>query len=106
MNFFTTNDVAKNAAKLLGREIDDNIQLGIRPEHLQVTTAAKAVVSGNLELVENLGEVALVHLTTPSGQEFIAKTEKPPKVKKGELMHFACDKSLAHYFDNQTSKAI
>ena len=106
MNFFTSNDIAKNAAKLLGREVDDNIQLGIRPEHLQVTTAAKAVVSGNLELVENLGEVALVHLTTPSGQEFIAKTEKPPKVKKGELMHFACDKSLAHYFDNQTSKAI
>ncbi|OUS08849.1 hypothetical protein A9Q96_00445 [Rhodobacterales bacterium 52_120_T64] len=42
------------------------------------------LLSGRLELVENLGEYALVHLITASGVEFIAKTIKPPTSKKGE----------------------
>ena len=106
MNFFDKDDLAKSAEKLLGRQIDAATQLGIRPEHFVVSTAAKAVVSGKFDLVENLGEVALVHLTTDNGTSFIAKTEKPPKVKKGELMHFTVDKSLAHYFEKETGKVV
>ena len=105
MNFFSDGDLAKNAAKMLGAPVSENTQLGIRPEHLAVSTAAKAVVSGRLELVENLGEVALVHLLTDSGVDFIAKTEKPPKEKKGAIMHFSVDKDLAHYFDKHTGIA-
>ena len=78
----------------------------MRPEHLTVTTAAKAVVTGTLELVENLGEVALVHLVTSNGMQFIAKSEKPPKVKKGEAMHFTIDPGLAHYFSKETGLAL
>ena len=105
MNFFSVTDLAKGAKKVLGKTISDNTQVGIRPEHLSVSTAAKAVISGRLELVENLGEVALVHLLTESGVDFIAKTEKPPKQKKGEVIHFTVEAGLAHYFDKETGIA-
>lgn len=105
MNFFSDTDLAKSAKKILGQTISDNTQVGIRPEHLVISTAAKAVVSGRLELVENLGEVALVHLLTESGVDFIAKTEKPPKQKKGEMIHFSVEADLAHYFDKETGIA-
>jgi len=60
------------------------------------------VVAGRLELVENLGEYALVHLKTESGVEFIAKTEKPPSVAKGEMLGFAILPELVHIFDRAT----
>ena len=63
------------------------------------TDAANAVIEGRLELVENLGEYALVHLITTTGVEFIAKTEKPPLAQKGETIGFTIKPELAHYFD-------
>ena len=106
MNFFSADDLAKDAAKKLGKTLDDSMQVGIRPEHLVESTAAKSVVSGQLELVENLGEVAINHFTTKSGTSFIAKTEKPPKIDKGGEMHFTVDASLAYLFAKDTGLAL
>ena len=106
MNFFEAGDVEPNAGKIVKKSLGDDIQIGIRPEHLQVTTKAKAVVSGTLELVENLGELALVHLLTASGVSFIAKMEKPPKTKKGEVIYFTCEPSLVHVFSKQTGQSL
>lgn len=102
MNFFKAGDLAKGAQKVLGREVLATEQVGLRPEHLVPTTAAKAVVQGKLELVENLGEYALVHLLSEEGVEFIAKTEKPPLEEKGATLSFEVKPELAHYFDVAT----
>ena len=106
MNFFQQGDLSKSASKTLGRALDDSMKCGIRPEHLTISTKEKSVVSGKLDLVENLGEVAIIHLSTDNGTEFIAKTEKPPKVKKGEMMYFSVKAELAHYFTTDTGLAI
>ena len=89
MNFFAPGDLSNNAAKVLGRELASGHQVGLRPEHMTVTDPAKAVVEGRLELIENLGEYALVHLVSPTGVEFIAKTEKPPTIEKGGTIGFS-----------------
>ena len=102
MNFFDAGDLNDNAAALLKREITPQMQAGLRPEHLVPADIAKAVVTGRLELVENLGEYALVHLVTATGAEFIAKTEKPPKEAKGSMIGFAIKPALAHFFDKNT----
>ena len=99
MNFFFTKDLSANAAKVLGAPLAETTNVGMRPEHLVVTTKAKAVVEGRLDLVENLGEYALVHLISETGVEFIAKTLKPPKAQKGDTIGFTIDPELAHYFD-------
>ncbi|MCO4840463.1 MAG: sn-glycerol-3-phosphate ABC transporter ATP-binding protein UgpC [Rhodobacteraceae bacterium] len=102
MNFFSATDLAENAVNGLGKAVPANQQVGLRPENMIETDAANAVVEGRLELVENLGEYALVHLVTASGVEFIAKTEKPPMAKKGETIGFKVKPELAHYFDTDT----
>jgi len=102
MNFFTAGDLTANGGTLLGRNITNEMQIGLRPEHLIVSDSANAVVEGKLELVENLGEYALVHLLTPSSIEFIAKTESPPEVPKGSTISFGFKPDLAHFFDSNT----
>jgi multiple sugar transport system ATP-binding protein/alpha-glucoside transport system ATP-binding protein len=106
MNFFEAGDLSKTAAKTLGHNLTSEQQVGLRPEHLQPVKSGAAVLEGKLELVENLGEYALVHLVTETGVEFIAKTEKPPKQKKGETIGFTIKPELAHYFEKASGLRI
>ncbi|MEL6609018.1 MAG: sn-glycerol-3-phosphate ABC transporter ATP-binding protein UgpC [Pseudomonadota bacterium] len=104
MNFFNLKDMADGAAAKLGREVSATDNVGLRPEHMVPATGDKAIVHGRLELVENLGEYALVHMVTESGVEFIAKTEKPPKQGKGEMLGFSVKPELIHVFDAETEQ--
>jgi len=106
MNFFTANDLTSNSGTLLGRVINSETHVGLRPEHLTVSDSTNAVVEGSLELVENLGEYALVHLRTSTNVEFIAKTEKPPGVEKGSTIAFEIKPELAHFFDPNSGARI
>lgn len=106
MNFFTSNDLTGNSNEKLGQSIASNMQVGMRPEHLDVSDSANAVVEGSLELVENLGEYALVHLKTTTGVEFIAKTERPPEVAKGSTIGFSIKQELVHLFDVESGHRI
>ena len=101
MNFLDQADLATAAAKAL--KIDPKAGIvGIRPEHLKATTAAKALVSAPLELVENLGEYALVHMVTEGGQELIVKMDKPPKAEAGDMIHLTADAGNIHCFDAES----
>jgi ABC-type sugar transport system ATPase subunit len=98
MNFLDHSDLSSANAKAL--KIDPKAGIfGIRPEHLKPTTAAKALISAPLELVENLGEYALVHMVTESGREMIAKMDKPPKAAAGDMIHLTADAGSIHCFD-------
>ena len=106
MNFFSAPDLTAGGSAMLGRDLAANMQVGLRPEHLFITDPASAVVEGSLELVENLGEYALVHLLTSTNAEFIAKTEKPPQVAKGATVSFGVNPELAHFFDTESGVRI
>tara|TARA_R110002012_G_scaffold6537_3_gene31132 strand:- start:2194 stop:3228 length:1035 start_codon:yes stop_codon:yes gene_type:complete len=106
MNFFTAADLTSTAPSVLGRDVTAAQHAGLRPEHLVPAEGAAAVVGGRLELVENLGEYALVHLITETGVEFIAKTEKPPLAAKGETIGFGIKPELAHFFDRETGARL
>ena len=106
MNFFAASDLASDATAQLGRQVSDQEHVGLRPEHLTEVDPSQAVVNGRLELVENLGEYALVHLLTETGVEFIAKTPKPPTVAKGDTISFGIKPELAHVFDRETGLRV
>ena len=101
MNFFDQSDLSASAAKALKINSRAGI-VGIRPEHLKATTEAKALVSAPMELVENLGEYALVHMVTEGGREMIVKMDKPPKAGKGDMIHLTADADLIHCFDAES----
>ncbi len=106
MNFFIADDLSPTGKTRLGRDIAANIQVGFRPEHLTMTDTENAIVEGKLELVENLGEYALVHLITASNVEFIAKTEKPPAAPKGSTIGFGIKPELMHFFDKNSGERL
>ena len=100
MNFFKAADMVAGAN--VGRPVGADDHVGLRPEHLVPASGDNAVVEGRLDLVENLGEYALVHMVTASGVEFIAKTEKPPQAESGDTIAFTVKPELAHFFDIST----
>lgn len=102
MNFFGASDLAATAEAAIGRGVSASEQVGFRPEHLSPCSETEAAVHGKLELVENLGEYALLHLITPSGVSFIAKTERPPEQPKGSVLSFAIKPDLVHVFDKES----
>ncbi len=106
MNFFTAADITANGSALIGREVTADMQVGFRPEHLELADASNAVVEGNLELIENLGEYALLHLKTATGAEFIAKTEKAPESGTGSTVSFSIKPELVHCFEISTGARI
>jgi len=106
LNFFSAADLRPTARTILGHDIAIDTQVGLRPEHLTVADSDNAVVEGTLELVENLGEYALVHLLTKSNVEFIAKTERPPEVTKGSQIAFSIKPELAHFFNAESGQRL
>tara|TARA_B110000503_G_scaffold58935_1_gene94189 strand:+ start:6551 stop:7588 length:1038 start_codon:yes stop_codon:yes gene_type:complete len=105
MNFFQTAELAKNASKkLTAAGINSNI--GLRPEHLAASSEKDAIIGGTLDLIEQLGEYALVHLNTNSGESFIVKMDVPPEVAKGAQMWFTANPDLVHLFDQGTGLRI
>lgn len=102
MNFFGPSDLSPAQAKTL----ETGQILGCRPEHMMPCEAADAWISGVLELVENLGEYALVHLRNVSGEDFIVKMEIAPNVPNGTTLHFECRADKVHKFDATTEQRV
>ena len=61
-----------------------------------------SIVRGRLELIENPGEYALVHLIGEAGVEFIVKLDLSPTESKGELLSFNAPADRIHTFEENT----
>ena len=101
MNFFELKDLTDNGRSLIRTGADT---LGIRPEHLKISTAGAAVIEGTPNLIEHLGEYALVHCDTSSGHQFIVKTTDLDKISKGTLSGFFVDAGDTYSFDNASQQ--
>jgi len=101
MNFFELKDLTDNGRSLIRSGADI---LGIRPEHLKISTAGEAVVEGIPNLIEHLGEYALVHCETSSGNQFIVKTTDLDKISKGTLSGFYVDVDDTYSFDSASQQ--
>ena len=106
MNFLPAETLSAATAKAIGIQTKAGMTIGIRPEHFKTTTAAKSLVSATLELVENLGEYALVHMLTADGNEVIVKMDTPPKQAPGEVMHLTVGKADFHMFDAASGQRV
>ena len=103
MNFFTAGDLTEKGNALLSKEADT---LGIRPEHLRPSAKKEALITATPDLIENLGEVALVHCKTEKGMEFIAKTTDLGAFQIGTEISLTADKSALCFFDSTTQNRV
>ena len=102
MNFFRANDLLSGSGIYCG---DEEI-IGVRPEHLKLSSDSKGLVAGRLDLVEQLGEYALVHITKDNGAEFVAKLERPPEEPPGAELRFTASPGHIHAFNNENGQRL
>ena len=103
MNFFDSDDLTDAGRELINSRADI---LGIRPEHFIVVPTGSGVIQGKPNLVEPLGEYALVHCETVRGSPFIVKTTDPENITKGSVMSFDVDPVVTHRFDQLSQSRI
>jgi len=73
---------------------------GVRPEDLSIATGDDYLFEGKVAIVEALGEVTLLYLEAPKGQEpIIVKVPGIVSVGKGETLRFAALQEKLHLFD-------
>lgn len=108
MNFFNAQS-GKTGFSIGGKTVENKaakeingVEIGIRPEHLRQCTKQRAIISGELEVIEQLGDHVLAHMVTSTGGEFIAKFETLGKNKRGDTIHFDAAAQNIHFFDNET----
>ena len=109
MNFFDGEVSGKSLTiggakkiKVAADALSKNIVVGIRPEHLVSCTKAQALISGKLDLIEQLGDHVLGHITTETGVEFVAKAVELTGVKRGDTVHFNAEPENIHMFDKDS----
>jgi multiple sugar transport system ATP-binding protein/alpha-glucoside transport system ATP-binding protein len=76
------------------------VTLGIRPEHLELASPETALLFGELEVVEHLGEYALVYLALPDGTRISVKLDGAPELAMHSTLHVGFDPAAAHLFDS------
>ena len=73
---------------------------GVRPEDLAVVTDDDYLFEGKVSIVEALGEVTLLYLEAPAGQDpIIVKIPGIAQAKKGQILRFSAPSQKLHLFD-------
>ena len=80
-----------------GVKAGSKVTLGARPEHLALAPAGKGL-TGQLDLVERLGEVGYAHIDMPGGNRFIVEVRGATKAIRGEKVGIALDPANLHFF--------
>jgi multiple sugar transport system ATP-binding protein len=80
----------------------EKVTVGIRPEHLRIVAADGAPLSAAIQLVENLGDHAILHLDREQqdGGRVLAKVDKAP-AGEGNTVGFELPAEDCHVFDAQ-----
>jgi multiple sugar transport system ATP-binding protein len=83
-----------------GVAVGDAVTVGVRPEHIRLTTASDAPLAAAIQLIENLGDHVILHLDREQqdGGRVLAKIDKPPAAE-GQRVGFELPVDACHVFD-------
>jgi len=79
--------------------------IGYRPEHLVLTTAENAHLSGTISVIEQFGEYALAYVELPDGELVTIKLDGAPDLHLHETLHIGLPADKVHLFD-EAGRAI
>ena len=78
----------------------EKITLGIRPEHLIVSTAGEGMLRAKVDFSEYLGGTQYLYCQTAEGEAIIAEHRSPVPVNAGDAVHFSWDSAQLRFFDS------
>jgi lactose/L-arabinose transport system ATP-binding protein len=76
-----------------------DITLGIRPEHLVVSTSSEGFLETKVDFTEYLGVTQFLYCQTHEGQAIIAEHRSPAPVSSGDTIHFSWNSAHLRFFD-------
>ena len=92
-------------AAIGGTEAGRAVTVGVRPEHLRLAGPEDAMVSGTVEMVEQLGADTLLHIGHGAAT-IIARLPHGIHPELGSTLHLAADPSTVFLFDTATGARI
>ena len=76
--------------------------IGIRPEHLELVPADRAVLSGSARYTEALGAETLIHLARPAGETLTMRIAGSPEgIAPDAPLHLAAAPATIRAFDRE-----
>ncbi len=90
-------DLARLPQTRLARLAGKPLTLGIRPEDFHVADAAQAWISGEIDLIEDLGSDRFLHVQC-DGIEVIARNGREQNVRPGDRVGLNVDSERVHLF--------
>ncbi|HVX73093.1 MAG TPA: TOBE domain-containing protein, partial [Devosia sp.] len=89
----------KTRTPLNGAAKTDKLEMGLRPEHVQVTTPddPAANIKGSVSIVEQLGNSTIFYVETPAGQ-FVVEEDGAKSAKSGDNVGLILDPNNVHVF--------
>jgi ABC-type sugar transport system ATPase subunit len=81
----------------IAARVGDEITLGIRPQHIELTSP-EAGIPATVRLVEALGSETIIHTETGDGRRLLVVKEGQHRFDVGEQLGLGIDKGRAHLF--------
>ena len=82
-----------------GANVGDAVTVGLRAEHIVENSLGSDVFSGEVTIVEHLGEANFIYLTLQNGQELVVRGDGNNQVQIGETLTVSTSSSAFHVFD-------
>ena len=77
---------------------EKQVEIGIRPEHVRLSSRETAALRGTTTVVEQLGNTTYVYVDTPVGQ-IIVEADGSAVIAPGTAVGLTIDATRAHVFD-------
>ena len=104
MNFFNLQDI-ENHSNIASKNNRGTL-IGVRSEHLKSCDDSQALITGTIELTEQLGEYSLVYLKTAGGQSFTVKVNQAESLTSGTRISFSAKPEHIHHFDAESGLRV
>lgn len=106
---FTSGSIQLDISGQNFSSLPNKVVLGIRPENISLNANAgnssKNIVKANVDLIEPLGAVSLLHLNSNS-IKFSASVKSTESIIEGNEFEFIFDNSSVHFFDATSLKYL
>jgi len=104
MNFFNLQDIENHSS--IASDNTKGTLIGVRSEHLKSCDDFQALITGTIELTEQLGEYSLVYLKTAGGQSFTVKVNQTESLTSGTRISFSAKPEHIHHFDSESGLRV
>jgi multiple sugar transport system ATP-binding protein len=84
----------------------DAVTLGIRPESITLTKVEGADLVGRVDVVESLGNAALLHVALEEASDVRVLLPDFPRDRAGEEVGLRLDRSAVHFFESETGLRV